>query len=328
MRRILVTGGAGFIGSHMVSRLIDLGNEVVVLDNLSTGSKENVSSLAEFILGDVANTADVQKAFAAPLDAVFHIAGQASTIKSFHDPKDDMRVNLQGTVNVVLECLKSHVPRLIYASSMTVYGNPTVSPTPETEHCRPISYYGISKYAAECFVHATALRSDLQSPFQVTSFRMFTLYGERQKLTNPYQGVIAYFVGNIMRGEPIEIHGDGNQARDFVYIDDIVSAWIAALDNSATYDEVFNLGRGQHCSINELAALVLKANGKSRHSYPVATCPARLGDQRYIVADIAKASSRLGWQPQISLEDGVRRLVGWAGRCAAVSPKESGDKEI
>lgn len=319
MRRILVTGGAGFIGSHMAERLLELGNEVVIIDNLSTGLRENVPAGAEFILGDVADPDDVREAFAKPLDAVFHIAGQASTIKSFHDPNEDLRVNLYGTINVVNHCLKHRVPRLLYASSMTVYGHPSVVPTPETEPCKPISYYGISKYAAERFVHATALRPDLEFPFHVTSFRMFTLYGERQRLTNPYQGVIAFFIGNVLRGEPIAIHGDGNQSRDFVHIDDVVSAWISALDKPAAYGEVFNLGVGKRRSINELADVVLRAFGKTRANYSMDSGPSRLGDQRHMEADVSRTCSALGWQPRVSFEDGMQRLVEWAIARARVS---------
>ena len=161
MRTCLVTGGAGFIGSHMTDRLVESGYRVVVIDNESTGFRENVNPEAVYIRGDVTNLADLQQAFSHGIDVVFHIAGQASTIRSFDDPDDDLKVNVNGTINVLKMCLEHRVPRLLYASSMTAYGHPPTIPTPETEICNPISYYGIAKYAAERYVHATADRVDL-----------------------------------------------------------------------------------------------------------------------------------------------------------------------
>lgn len=312
MTRVLVTGGAGFIGSHMAARLLELGNEVVIIDNLSTGLQENVPPGAEFILGDVAAPDDLQEAFAKPLDAVFHIAGQASAIKSFHDPDDDFRINLQGMINVVQHCLKYRAPRLLYASSMTVYGHPNTIPTLETEPCKPISYYGISKYAAERFVHATALRPDLGFRFHVTSFRMFNVYGEGQSLTNPYQGVLAIFIGQVLRAEPIVIHSNGKQSRDFVYIGDVVDAWLAALDNEKAYGQTFNLGAGSRISINQLVDVVLAALGHSRATYPVQYGPERPGDQRHMQADISKAQRILGWSPRVPFDEGMTETIRWA----------------
>jgi UDP-glucose 4-epimerase len=296
----------------MAGRLLQLGNAVTIIDDLSTGSRDNVPTRAEFILGDVANPRDLRRAFAQPLDAVFHIAGQASTIKSFHDPDDDLRVNLHGTIDVVRHCLEFRVPRMLYASSMTVYGHPLQIPTPETELCKPISYYGISKYAAERFVHATASRPDLQSPFNVTSFRMFNVYGEGQSLTNPYQGVMAIFIGQVLRGEPITIHSDGEQSRDFVHIDDVVDAWLAALDNPAAHNETFNLGEGINRSINRLVAETLRSVGKDWNAYPIAYGPERPGDQRHMAADISKIRRVLKWSPRVKFEDGMQRVVDWA----------------
>src|SRR5204863_7356484 len=137
-------------------------------------------------------------------------------------PVDDLRTNVEGTLNILQLCIKYRVPRLLYASSMTLYGNSANVPTPEIEPCSPGSYYGITKYAAERYVHATAERPDLGFDFRVTSFRMYNVFGSRQALDNPYQGVLGIFVGNLLRGEPITIFGDGQQSRDFVHVDDIV----------------------------------------------------------------------------------------------------------
>jgi len=307
-----VTGGAGFIGSHIADRLIEEGYRVVIIDNESTGLRENVNPKAIYLLGDITRLEDLARAFSYGINVVFHIAGQASTIRSFDNPIDDLMVNVVGTINVLKMCLKYRVSRLMYASSMTVYGHPTKIPTPETEPCKPISYYGITKYAAERYVHATAERVDLDFEFRVTSFRMFNVYGERQSLENPYQGVVSIFIANILNGEPITIHSDGEQSRDFVYIQDVVDAWMAALDNEMAYGEVFNLGTGKLRSINELVDVTLAAFDHSRASYPVQYAPVRPGDQRHMAADITKASWILGWRPRVAFEEGMARTIRWA----------------
>lgn len=312
MRTCLVTGGAGFIGSHIADRLIEEGYRVIIIDNESTGFRENVNSKAIYVRGDITRPKDLTKAFSYGIDVVFHIAGQASTIRSFDDPISDLRVNVVGTINVLKMCLKHRVPRLMYASSMTVYGHPTKVPIPETEPCRPISYYGITKYAAERYVHATAERVDLDFEFRVTSFRMFNVYGERQSLENPYQGVVSIFIANILNGETITIHSDGEQSRDFVHIQDVVDAWMAALDNEQAYNQVFNLGTGTQRSINELVDVVLAAFNHSRKTYPVQYAPVRPGDQRHMAADITRASRVLGWCPKVQFKEGMERTIRWA----------------
>lgn len=233
-RRVLVTGGAGFIGGHVCDALIAAGDHVVVLDDLSGGAREHVPMGAELIVGDIRDPAVVDRA-AAGVDAVLHIAGQASIRLSFNDPTADLSVNTLGTIHVLQSCLKHRIPRLIFASSMTIYGTGAPVPTPETTAPNPVSYYAITKYAAERYVLATAWRKDLPSPLHVTAMRMFNVYGARQSLTNPYQGVFAIFIGNVLRGEPITIHAGGEQSRDFVHVSDIARAWVDAIDAPATY---------------------------------------------------------------------------------------------
>jgi UDP-glucose 4-epimerase len=231
--RVLVTGGAGFIGTHLCRRLLADGHTVSVVDNEFNGSRSNLPPGVSFTLGDVAKVAEIEPVFARGLDAICHIAGQVSIIRSFTNPVVDLRTNVEGTLNVLQLCLKYKVPRLFYASSMTIYGNCKTVPTPETEPCWPDSYYGITKLAGERYVHATAERPDLGFDFKVTSLRMYSVYGPGQALDNPYQGVLGIFLGNVMRGEPITIFGDGEQTRDFVYIGDIVEGWVRALQTPA-----------------------------------------------------------------------------------------------
>lgn len=310
--KVLITGGAGFIGSHMVDRLINLGSEVTVIDNLSTGFLDNVNEKATFIKGDVRNKDEVNKAFAGSPDVVFHIAGQASTIKSFNNPQNDLEINVSGTINVVEACLEKKIGRLLYASSMTAYGNPKTLPIREDTFCKPISYYGITKFAAERYVHATAERVDLDFPFQVTSFRMFNVFGPRQSLENPYQGVVGIFMGNILREEPITIFGDGEQSRDFVHIHDIVDAWVDAIDKEETFGQVFNLGTSTKTSVNQLVDVILDAFGKSNDTYKVIYDHPRPGDQRHMQADISKAKKSICWNPKVIFSEGMKETVQWA----------------
>jgi UDP-glucose 4-epimerase len=309
---VLVTGGAGFIGSHLATRLLSLGHRVIVIDNEATGRREDVPAGAELVRGDVSRIADLEPLFAGGLDAVLHVAGQVSLIRSFTNPVVDLRTNVEGTLNVLRLCLAYKVPRLLYASSMTVYGRDGALPTPEDTPCAPISYYGITKYAAERYVHTTAERSDLEFDLHVTSFRMYNVYGPRQALDNPYQGVLGIFLGNLLRDEPITIFGDGHQSRDFIYIDDVVDAWVGALDNAASYGQVINLGSGRQLSINALADYVLGAFGHSRDDWPVRHASARPGEQRQVEAEVVRARAVLGWKPRVAFEAGLAETVRWA----------------
>jgi UDP-glucose 4-epimerase len=311
---VLVTGGGGFIGSHLCERLLRDRHRVVVLDNEATGHRDNVPPSAQYLKGDVCRSEDIEPAFAAGLDAVFHVAGQVSLIRSFTDPALDLRVNVLGTLNVLQMCLKYRVQRLLYASSMQAYGATDVVPTAEDTPCRPASYYGITKYAAERYVHSTAERADLSFEFRVTSFRMYNVYGPRQALDNPYQGVLGIFLGNLLRGEPLTIFGDGEQSRDFVYVGDVADAWLRALDNPASYGRVFNLGSGQETTINRLADLALAALGRSRRDHPVRYAPGRPGELRRVAADITQARAALGWEPRTAFTDGLAEALRWATR--------------
>jgi UDP-glucose 4-epimerase len=308
--RVLVTGGAGFIGTHLSRRLLTDGHDVSVVDNESTGRRENLPAGVRFAHADVAKPAEVEPTFARGLDAVCHIAGQVSIIRSFSDPVADLRTNVEGTINILQLCLKYKVPRLIYASSMTLYGPSETVPTPETEPCRPDSYYGITKHAGERYVHATAERPDLGFDFNVTTLRMYSVYGPGQALNNPYQGVLGIFLGNLLRGEPITIFGDGKQTRDFVYVDDIVDGWVRTLGNTDTYGSVINLGSGRSLSINELASRAVAAFGAGDHQIKYA--PPRPGEQRTVRADIRRAQSLLGWEPRTTFEAGLAKTVAWA----------------
>lgn len=312
--RLLVTGGAGFIGTHLCRRLLAEGHDVWVVDNESTGQRENVPAGVHYLRADVTRPTDVEPAFAGGLDAVCHLAGQVSIIRSFSDPAIDLRTNVEGTLGIVQLCLKHKVPRLLYASSMTVYGDCGTVPTPESEPCWPDSYYGITKFAAERYVHSTAERPDLGFDFGVTSLRMFSVYGPGQSFSNPYQGVLGIFSGNLLRGEPVTIFGDGHQTRDFVYIDDVVEGWVRALATPAARGRIINLGSGRSRSINDVARAVTAAFGGGGEGHRIVRAPPRPGEQRSVRADIGLARALLDWEPSTSFEAGLTNTVRWARR--------------
>jgi len=316
-QRILVTGGAGFIGSHLVDGLLAAGHSVVVIDNESTGSRGNVDAGADFVRGDVRVDDDLRQAFDPVPDAVFHIAGQASIRLAYADPGEDLGVNVGGTIKVLEHCLNLGVPRLVFASSMTVYGNPVRVPTPETEPPAPVSFYGITKYAAERYVHLTGARTDLEHGLAVTCLRMFNVYGPRQSLSNPYQGVLAIFLGNLLRGEPITIHGDGEQSRDFVYVGDVVRAWMSVLEDSQSVGKVLNLGSGTPTSVNALCDSILDQFGHTRTTHPVISAGPQQGDVRSSAADITAIRETLDWTPRVYFAEGLQETVAWARRFGA-----------
>jgi UDP-glucose 4-epimerase len=322
--KVLVTGGAGFIGSHVAEGILAAGHRVFIVDNETTGKRQNVPNGAAYLRSDVANLEDLEKVFEGGLDAVCHIAGQVSIIRSFTDPVADLRTNVQGTVNVLQLCLQYKVPRLIYASSMTNYGQVYVLPIRETHPCEPTSYYGITKYAAERYVQTTGSRNDLDFRFHVTSFRMYNVYGPRQALNNPYQGVLGIFLGNLLRNEPITIYGDGEQSRDFIYIDDVVCAWVTALDNVPTFGGVFNIGSGRRLTINQLADAVLRAFQHSRSTWEIRYLAERPGDQRHVEADVSSAASAMAWKPKVPFEDGLAKTLCWAKEQLGQSTKSIG----
>jgi UDP-glucose 4-epimerase len=319
VRSALVTGGAGFIGSHLTASLLEAGWRVTVLDNLSTGVREHVPPAATLFEGDVADPRIVHELFAAEtFDAVLHVAGQASISRSFATPERDLTTNVLGTLNVLEACVTSGVGRLVHASSMTVYGEPELVPTPETAPATPVSYYGVTKYAAERYVQIAGAHRD--ADLTVTSLRMFNVYGERQALTNPYQGVLAIFLGNVLRNEPITIRSDGEQTRDFVHVDDVVRAWLTVLDEASTFGEVFNVGGGRETSINELADAVLGAAGSTRSAWRIEHAPTQAGDQRRSQADTRRIRDAIGWEPQVELSEGIERTLAWSRRQHAGQP--------
>lgn len=305
-RSVLVTGGAGFIGSHIVDRLIAYGYEVRVLDNLSTGRLENIRRHLgrkgfHFMKGDLTSPSVLKRALKG-VEIVFHEAAIASVPKSIADPVLTNEVNTTGTLRLLETSARHGVRRLIYASSSSIYGEQGRQRIKEDSVPRPLSPYAVSKLAAEKY----CLTFDELGKLEAVSLRYFNVYGPRQGY-GPYGGVITAFVRRMLRGQPPIIFGDGGQTRDFVSVYDVVNANILAMTVKNVAGEVFNIGTGLRTCISKLADMIIEASGKE-NLRPIHS-PPRPGDVRHSCADIGKASRMLGYQPNVMLGDFVHELV-------------------
>jgi len=307
--KVLVTGGAGFIGSHLVDKLMLDGHEVVVLDDLSSGSLKNIEHHLDergfrFVKGDIRHSRTVEKALEG-VDAVIHEAAIASVPLSIKNPALTNEVNIFGTLNLLEVSLRVKVKRFVYASSCAVYGAASELPIKEDAPLRPLSPYASSKLAAEEHCRAFYKNHGLET----VRLRYFNVYGPRQT-AGEYAGVMLKFLEHIRRDQPPIIFGDGEQTRDFVYIDDVVETTLLALNRDGIAGEVFNIGTGEGTTINRLCEIFLKLTGKT-HLKPI-YMDAKPGDIRHSQADITKAMKLLGYRPKVSLERGVRGFLNRA----------------
>ena len=299
--RVMVTGGGGFIGSHIVDSLIEHGHSVFVVDNLSEGNTDNLNSHARLFDVNINDSDGLQRAFAeAKPDVVSHNAAQVSVRNSMADPIHDAEVNIIGSLNVLQCAAKNDVERIIFASTSVVYAKPIHLPMDETHPLRPESVYGVSKLSVENFIR---LYTDAYG-IRHKIFRYGNVYGPRQ---NPHgeAGVVAIFTGQFLRGEQPTIFGDGTKTRDYIYISDIVAANIAALD-AAGDNETYNIARGIGVSDYEIFDAVGAACDSSMQPK---YAPVRPGEPQHISLDPAKAMQSLSWQPRVSLPDGVIQVV-------------------
>ncbi|WP_019907474.1 SDR family oxidoreductase [Thermoanaerobacter indiensis] len=297
--KVLVTGGTGFIGSHIVDLLIENGHGVVIVDNLSTGKEEFINKKAIFYKKDITDD-DLYEIFKKEKpDYVIHQAAQIDVQKSIDNPLFDAKVNILGTVNLLEYCRKSGVKKIVYASSAAVYGNPECLPIDEGHKINPISYYGISKHTPE---HYFEVYSQLYG-LKYTILRYANVYGIRQDPKGE-GGVISIFIDKMLKGERPIIFGDGNQTRDFVYVKDVAKANLLALEKGD--NEVVNISTNKPTSINELVDLMNKIMNTSL--MPIYAEP-RKGDIMHSYLDNKKALDVLGWRPEYSLEDGLRETI-------------------
>ena len=303
MTKVLVTGGAGFIGSNLVRALLERGEQVRVLDNFSTGSRANLDGLeVEIVEGELRSYERVHNAVRGT-ETVFHLGALGSVPRSVQDPLTSSAVNVEGTLNVLLAARDEGVQRVVYSSSTSVYGTSREMPTSEASPPDPISPYGVAKLAAERYCVAF---SRVYDSFETVVLRYFNVFGPRQSPFSQYAAVIPLFITAIAAGDPVTIHGDGEQSRDFTYVDNVVDATMRAAGAQGANGRAFNVAGGAPASVNHVAETIGGILGK-----PVEKRfePPRSGDIRDSWADLAAAREVLGYEPSVSLEDGLRRTA-------------------
>jgi UDP-glucose 4-epimerase len=300
--KILVTGGAGFIGSWVADALIGEGYKVLIVDNLSTGIEENIPKEADFVKGDIRNFKFLEKVFSDfKPDVVNHHAAQIDVRKSLKDPVFDAEVNIIGTLNLLELSVRHRIKKFIFASTGgAIYGEPEDLPADENTPPMPISPYGTAKYAVEKYIGYYKAVYGLD----YVALRYANVYGPRQ---NPHgeAGVIAIFCDRIISGKPCQIFGDGNQTRDYVFVEDVAAANILSINAPVGS---YNIGTGIETSVNELVTVLRKVVGKE---FRVEYAPARPGEVLRISLDINLASRVLGWSPITNLEDGIDKTWRW-----------------
>jgi UDP-glucose 4-epimerase len=302
--KVLVTGGAGFIGSHTVDRLVAAGYKVRIVDNLSTGNLTNISThinrgSAEFVEADIRDP-DVMGKIVHDVDAAIHLAAIVSVPFSVKNPALTYEVNVNGTRNLLTSCAKSNVKKFIFISSCSIYGEPQYLPVDEVHPTNPVSPYAASKLEGEQCCETF----NENIGFDVAVLRLFNVYGPRQGLTD-YSGVITKFLGNIKKERPLIIYGDGSQTRDFIHVSDVADTILTLVQNDEAKG-VFNIGSGKAVSINDLAKTVLNLSGKD---YGIEYWPSRSGDIMHSFADVSKAKKAFGYSPRVSLEEGLQNLA-------------------
>jgi len=312
--RYLVTGGAGFIGSHTVDELVRRGHGVVVLDDLSSGKEENladVRSKITFMKGSITDLEAVQRAMH-QAEYVIHLAARTSVPRSVKDPIDTNRINVEGTLNVLVAARDNRVKRAVFAASSSAYGETPTLPKKESMQPSPISPYGVSKYAGELYAQSFGRCYGLEN----VCLRYFNIFGPRQDPDSPYSGVLSRFTAAFLQDEQPVVFGDGEQTRDFTYVDNAVQANLLACEAPGVSGFVFNVGTGDRYSLNQTLEIL---RGLSAKKLPAKYEPAREGDIRDSQADITSARELLGYEPTVRFEEGLERTYEWYREASAKS---------
>ncbi len=301
----LVTGGAGFIGSHLVDALVARGDRVTVLDDLATGRRENVNPDVEFIEGSIADPVAVARAVRG-VETIFHLGALGAVARSVADPRASNDANVNGTLNVLTEARDSGVRRVVFASSSSVYGGAEIIPTPESAPLRPRSPYAITKLTGDWYTRVFAELYELET----VVLRYFNVYGPRQRPDAAYAAVIPLFAAALLAGEEPVVHGDGTQSRDFTYVTDVVAANLAAASApaAAASGQAFNVAPGEGTTLLELLDGLAARIGVDPTPVFVESRP---GDVHRSCADPSAAREVLGWAPTVSIPDGLAAYVDW-----------------
>ena len=305
--RVCVTGGAGFIGSHLVDALVDVGASVTVVDDLSTGCLSNLAGVQDrvrFVRGSILAEESRRRALDEAA-VVFHLAAYVSAPGSVKEPMACHRVNTEGTLAMLESCVAAGVRRVVFASSAAVYGDSEVTPKRESEPILPCSVYAQSKAAGE---HLLRIWNHVHG-LEAFSLRFFNVFGPRQQASSAYAAAIAAFASALLEGRPITIYGDGGQTRDFVPVANVVQCLMrAGVRRGASGSEVFNVGMGRAQAIRDVASIMAGILGRG---FDPAWAPPRPGDVRHSCADVGAARRSLGYEPQVSLEEGLRETLAW-----------------
>ncbi|MBI3405213.1 MAG: SDR family oxidoreductase [Acidobacteria bacterium] len=304
--RYLVTGGAGFIGSSIVEELVRRGQSVAVLDDLSSGKEHNLAAVAgkaEVFRASICDLEATKKA-AQGADYVIHLAARTSVPRSILEPIETNRVNVDGTLNVLVAARDAKARRIVFAASSSAYGESPTLPKVESMAAVPISPYGVTKLVGEVYCQVFGKAYGLEN----VSLRYFNVFGPRQDPGSPYSGVLSRHITAILEGTSPFVFGDGEQSRDFTYVDNVVDATLRATEAAGASGLVFNVGTGQRSTLNQTLALLSKISGKSvSPKYE----PPRTGDIRDSLADISLARRILGYEPKVNFEEGLRRTWDW-----------------
>lgn len=304
--RYVVTGGAGFIGSNTVEELVRRGHSVVVLDDLSSGKEENLAEVRNkitFIKGSISDIENVRKAMH-EAEFVLHLAARTSVPRSVKDPIETNRANVDGTLNVLVAARDAKVKRIVFAASSSAYGETPTLPKVETMQPQPISPYGVSKFVGELYAQTFGRCYGIEN----VSLRYFNIFGPRQDPGSPYSGVLAKFCLAFLDDTQPVIFGDGEQTRDFTFVENAVQANLLACEAPNVSGKVFNIGTGDRFSLNQTVQLLMNISGKQLE---VKYDPPREGDIRDSLADITQARQFLGYDPQVRFDEGLRRTFEW-----------------
>ena len=310
--RYLVTGGAGFIGSHTVDELVRRGHGVVVLDDLSSGKEENLADVRTkitFMKGSITDLEAVQRAMH-QAEYVIHLAARTSVPRSVKDPIDTNRINVEGTLNVLVAARDNRVKRVVFAASSSAYGETPTLPKKESMQSLPISPYGVSKYVGELYAQTFGRCYGLEN----VCLRYFNIFGPRQDPDSPYSGVLSRFAAAFLQDEPPVVFGDGEQTRDFTYVDNAVQANLLASEAPGASGFVFNVGTGDRYSLNQTLEIL---RGLSAKKLPAKYEPVREGDIRDSQADITAARDVLGYDPAVRFEEGLEKTYEWYREASA-----------
>ncbi len=302
--KYLVTGGAGFIGSHIVDDLLKKGKEVIVVDNFSTGNRDNLSSVIsdiELVEGDIRDI-DLMNELCKKCDYVLHQAALRSVPRSVDDPVSTNDVNINGTLNLLIAAREGGVKKFVYASSSSAYGDTRKLPKEEIQRPLPISPYAVSKLTGEHYCRAFSHTFGLET----VSLRYFNVFGPRQSPESKYAAVVPIFIKQAMENKPLTVHGDGKQSRDFTYVKNVVNANLLAAEAENISGEVFNIACNNRYSVLDVAREILENTGKEvSFEYQ----PPRSGDVRHTQADISKAEKLLGYRVEVDFKEGMKKTV-------------------